>query len=259
MELITIADKVGMPASATHRILATLMERGFVKQDAVSQTYALSIRLAQLAFGYLDGAALPDAATTVLSALARKTGDYCRLAIVEGDDLVWVARAQGATTGLRYDPDMGGTIVLHATATGKAWLSTLAENDALRIVYARGFGTHPRMGPNVIKSVDELRSDLKETGRRGYALAVEEGEIGTCAMAVPFRASNQPDAAVAGTLSVAGPVGRLRPDRYPEIAQALRAAALQMQDVWCVRKRQAKLSAEHPVWNASNGSSQVTA
>jgi DNA-binding IclR family transcriptional regulator len=259
MELVAIADRVGMPASATHRILATLVERGFVRQDHSSQTYALSVRLAQLAFGHLDCAALPDAAMTVLNALARRTGDYCRLAIVEGDDLVWVARAQGATSGLRYDPDMGRTIILHATATGKAWLSTLPENEALRVVFARGFETHSQMGPNVVGDIDALRSHLAETRRRGYALAVEEGEIGTCAMAVPFRTSNQPGAAVAGTLSVAGPIGRIGPDRYPEIAAALQAAALEMQDIWAVRKRQIRPLAEHPAPKAPSGSSQVIA
>jgi DNA-binding IclR family transcriptional regulator len=259
MELVAIADRVGMPASATHRILATLVERGFVKQDHSSQTYALSVRLAQLAFGHLDCAALPDAAMTVLNALAKRTGDYCRLAIVEGDDLVWVARAQGATTGLRYDPDMGRTIILHATATGKAWLSTLPENEALRVVFARGFETHSQMGPNVVGDIDELRSHLAETRRRGYALAVEEGEIGTCAMAVPFRSGNQPDAAVAGTLSVAGPIGRIGPDRYPEIAAALQAAALEMQDIWGVRKRQIRPSTEYSAQKTPAGSSQVIA
>jgi IclR family acetate operon transcriptional repressor len=259
MELIAIADRLGIPPSAAHRILATLMERGFVRQDPGSQVYALSVRLAQLAFGYLDSAGLPDAATGVLEALARQTGDYCRLAVVEGDDLVWVARAQGAMSGLRYDPEMGQSIALHATATGKAWLSTLQENEALRMVFARGFEARPRMGPNVVKGVDELRADLKKTRRRGYALAVEEGEIGTCAVAVPFRAGDQPDAAVAGTLSVAGPVGRMRPDRYPEIAEALKTAAQEMQRIWCVRKRQAAPSTPTNTARRSRGSSRVVA
>jgi IclR family transcriptional regulator, acetate operon repressor len=258
MELVAIADQLGIPVSATHRILATLIERGFVKQEASSQTYSLSVRLAQLAFGYLDCSALPDAGTAVLEALAKRTGDYCRLAIVEGDNLVWIARAQGATSGLRYDPDMGRGIVLHATATGKAWLSTLPENEALRVVFAQGFTTHSRMGPNVVQNVDELRSHLEESRRRGYAVAVEEGEIGTCAIAVPFLASNEADARVAGTLSVAGPVGRMRPDRYPEIVQALKTAAREMQDIWCVRRRQARQSSLYTA-SPSSGPSKAIA
>jgi hypothetical protein len=78
-------------------------------------------------------------------------------------------------------------------------------------------------------------------------------------MAVPFRSGNQPDAAVAGTLSVAGPIGRIGPDRYPEIAAALQAAALEMQDIWGVRKRQIRPSTEYAAQKAPAGSSQVIA
>ena len=257
MELVSIAAHLTIPVSATHRLLATLVDRGFVKQEPLSQIYSLSVRLAQLGFRYLDCSVLPDAAMTVLESLAKRTGDYCRLAVVEGDDLVWVARAQGATSGLRYDPDMGQIIVLHATATGKAWLSMLSENDALRIVFTRGFESHLRMGPNVVRNIDELRSHLEQTRDRGYAVAVEEGEIGTCAIAVPFRTSNETDALVAGTLSVAGPTGRLKPERYPEIVEALKVAALEMQDIWSVRKRQVRQSAEYTVRATSIGSKAI--
>ena len=61
-----------------------------------------------------------DARDEMLDELAERTHEYCRLAIVEGENLIWVARAQGAKSGLRYDPDMGQELVLHATANGKA-------------------------------------------------------------------------------------------------------------------------------------------
>ena len=85
------------------------------------------------------------------------------MSVVEGEGLVWIARAQGATLGLRYDPPMGGDVVLHATATGKAWLATLPEQDALRIVCARGFTTPEGFGKRALRSVDELRRHLDET------------------------------------------------------------------------------------------------
>ena len=71
---------------------------------------------------------------------------------------------------------MGREVVLHATATGKAWLATLPEDEALRLVVARGFPV-PRhadpgtFGKGVVRTIDELRAHLRETRRRGYALA----------------------------------------------------------------------------------------
>ncbi|PTM39277.1 IclR family transcriptional regulator [Bosea sp. 124] len=238
VDLSLLSARLDLPFSATHRLLATLVERGFVSQDAATGAYGLTLKLAQLAFRDLDLRGLPDAGQIVLDALARKTREYCRLAVVEDENLVWIARAQGATAGLRYDPPMGAEIVLHATATGKAWLASLPEVDALRIVCARGFQAGDRTGPNALSDVDALRAHLAETRRRGVALAVEEGEIGTVAMAIAFRAGPAPDAAIAGTLSVAGPMPRMSEDRRGPIAQALRDAAQEMAAIWPLRRRQ---------------------
>lgn len=237
-DLTVLAERLDLPVSATHRLLATLIERGFVAQDPQSGAYGLTLKLSQLAFRNLDLRGLPDAGQIVLDELARTTREYCRLAVVEGERLTWIARAQGATAGLRYEPPMGMGIVLHATATGKAWLASLPEPDALRIVCARGFNAEGRTGPNAIGDVDALRLHLAETRRRGVALAVEEGEIGTVAMAVTFRAGPDADAPVAGTLSVAGPLPRMHEARRGEIAAALATAAKEMAAIWPLRRRQ---------------------
>lgn len=237
-DLTVLAERLDLPVSATHRLLATLIERSFVAQDPQSGAYGLTLKLSQLAFRNLDLRGLPDAGQIVLDELARTTREYCRLAVVEGERLTWIARAQGATAGLRYEPPMGMGIVLHATATGKAWLASLPEPDALRIVCARGFNAEGRTGPNAIGDVDALRLHLAETRRRGVALAVEEGEIGTVAMAVTFRAGPDADAPVAGTLSVAGPLPRMHEARRGEIAAALATAAKEMAAIWPLRRRQ---------------------
>lgn len=238
-DLTALAERLGLPVSATHRLLATLAERGFVAQDPQSGAYGLTLKLSQLAFRNLDLRGLPDAGQIVLDQLARATREYCRLAVVDGESLTWIARAQGATAGLRYEPPMGTGIVLHATATGKAWLASLPEAEALRIVCARGFDAEGRTGPNALGDVDALRTHLAETRSRGYALAVEEGEIGTIAMATTFRAGPDPCAPVAGTLSVAGPLPRMQEARRGEIAAALAKAAREMAAIWPLRRRQA--------------------
>ncbi len=238
IELSDLAGRLDMPASAVHRLLTTLINHGWVTQDAASQNYALSLRLSALAFRNLDARNVPDVVQSVLNRLAAETQEYCRLAILEDQDLVWVARAQGATTGLRYDPDMGQEIVLHATANGKAWLSTLPEERALEIVYSRGFTAKRKLGPNSARSIDELRVRLNETRERGFATSVEEGEAGTAAVAVPFRTSSDAEAPVAGTISVAGPLMRITEDRWPDLVRSLKKAAEELSDIWPLRVRQ---------------------
>lgn len=234
----SLAELVEVPKSAAHRLLQTLAARGYVTQDPQTQDYQLSLRFAALGFRFLDLRRLPDLAQGALDRLARDSGEYCRIAVIEGDGLVWIARAQGATQGLRYEPAMGRDVVLHATATGKAWLATMPEEEALAIVYRRGFSTPPGFGPRVLSNVDELRRHLLKTRQRGYALAVEEGEAGIVAIATTFRAFDAPDAPVAGTLSIAGPLVRLDKARTATLAPRLHAAAHELTELWPLRRRQ---------------------
>lgn len=237
MELSELADQVGLPQSAAHRTLSTLVARGWVIQDPASQNYALSLRMAQLAFRNLDARHAPDVVQDVLNRLATRTEEYCRLAVVEQGRLIWIARAQGARAGLRYDPDMDAEIVLHATANGKAWLSTMAENDAIALAYAGGMASLPGLGPNAVRGVDDLRAHLARARAQGFATAVEEAEPGTAALAVPFFRSDAPGAAVAGTISVAGPTLRIRPARYAALRAELLQAAAEISALWPLRQR----------------------
>jgi DNA-binding IclR family transcriptional regulator len=233
-----LAAGLGLPKSALHRLLQSLVQRGYVSQEAGTQHYLLTLKVGMLGFRLLDGGRLPDLAQRALDDLAARSSEYCRIALVEGESLYWAARAQGATQGLRYEPPMGRDVVLHATATGKAWLATLPEDDALRIVLRRGFGAPRRLGVHAVDSIDALRRHLRETRRRGYAFADDEAEPGIVAIATTFRAHGAAGAEVAGTVSIAGPKLRLPPPRIATLAPLLSAAASSLTEMWPMRRRQ---------------------
>ena len=161
-------------------------------------------------------------------------GELARLTLVEGDTLIWIAKAQGALSGLRYDPDVGQAVVLHATATGKAWLATLDEEYAVALVKARGFVVPSRFGSPVVRDEATLRAELAVTKERGWGLARGEGEPGTCALAVAIM-DPQTRRAI-GTVSVAGPAARLTLERIAEILPDVKATAAEIADLWPSRK-----------------------
>jgi len=239
--LSAISLRLGVPKSATHRFLAVLAARGFVRQDPLTQHYRLTLKLSALGARFLAGTHLTDAAQPVLDALAARSGELARLAVVEGRGLTWVAKAQGALSGLRYDPDAGRDVVLHATATGKAWLASLSEDAALSIVARRGFPA-AGMGPRVARTLDQFRRELRETRRRGYGVAVDEGAPGVAAVAAAVRERAAADAPVVATVSVAGPLARMDAARRTELGEQVVSAARELADVWPVRMR---LIAEH--------------
>lgn len=235
LALAAVCARLGLPKSAAHRFLALLASRGFVRQDATSLRYALTLKLPSLGFRYLAGTGWPDLAQPTLDALAARSGELARLALVEDDTLTWVAKAQGASTGLRYDADAGRGVILHATATGKAWLATLPEARALELVAReRRIGT-PGLGPRAVGTVAALRRELRATRRRGWGEAVEEGEPGVAAVAVAVRARRERDAPAFATVSIAGPLARMDAARRASLALAAQAAAQELADLWPLR------------------------
>ena len=245
LALSDICTRLRIPKSAAHRLLGLLSDCGFVRQDAATARYGLTLKLTLLGLRHYAGTGLKDLIQPVLDRLAVTTGELVRVAIVEGEGMVWVAKAQGARFGLKYDPDTGYDVVLHATATGKAWLSTLPEDEALRIVSATRFRTPERFGPNAVRTLKEFRRSLVETRARGYGVAIEEGEPGTAAVAVAVRVG----VTTVATLSAAGPVSRFTPTQRATLARHLGAAASELAAIWPVRQPllEAKEAIKHVV------------
>lgn len=241
-----ICARLGIPKSIAHRLLALLVTRGFVRQDAVSGRYGLTLKLSLLGARHLSGTGYSDVSQPILDRLAAASGELARLTVVEDNRLVWVAKAQGATHGLRYDPDAGTHVTLHATATGKAWLATLPEAEALEIVKATKFATPDHFGPKVIRDIDSFRKELALTRKRGFGLAIEEGEPGTAALAVVVHASAAPGADVVGTLSLAGPTNRFTEDRRAVYLEELKAAAEDLSGLWPIRGTPVRPVASNP-------------
>lgn len=232
--LTDLAEGLGAPKSSAQRLLMQLAEEGWVEQDADTGFYRLTFRMAVLGQRYLQAIGIADATGAILEKLARETRELARLTIVDGERLVWIGSAQGAISGLMYQPAMGGRIVSFATANGKAWLATLRDEAAVaRIVAAEGLGTKPApegLGPKAVRSVPALLRNLAVVRSRGYAVSDEEAEPGVAAIAVAVR--DPADGRTLGTASIAGPLVRLPPQRHAPIAATLATAALELARAW---------------------------
>lgn len=235
LPLGVVAERLGLPKSATHRLMADLAAAGFVRQEQSGEAYGLTLKLASLGVQFLAASRLEQICQPVLEDLAQQSGELVRLACAEQDGLYWVARAQGAPAGLRYDPEHGTRVHLHVTAVGKAWLATLPAEEAVALAQRQpGFGDTRRFGPRALSSVAQLRAALALTRRRGHGQAVDEGEPGTSAIACAIRP--EAGAPAIGTVSIAGPTARLNAARMQALLPALRAAAEELARRWPLRR-----------------------
>ena len=232
LSLGAIADQLHLPKSGAHRLLSTLVDLGWVEQDPETSFYRLTMRLAVLGQQFYAATGMPNVCQPLLDRLAQLSREFVRLAVVDGDRLMWVARAQGATGGLVYQPSLTSNMVpLYATATGKAWLATLGPDEAVQKVMKNGgFKNADQYGPNVVRSVEGLLREVRRTAQRGYGTASSEAEPGVNAVAVAIR--SVVDGTALGTVSVAGPSVRMTESRTQDLVPLLRRCALELANEW---------------------------
>jgi IclR family transcriptional regulator, acetate operon repressor len=225
MALSALADELELPRSACHRLLADLARCGYVRQLRAQGEYALTTKLPALGLSFFGGAGIIDVAQPIIDRLAEACGELVRLALVDGDRLTFVAKAQGARSGLRYDPDMGIDVRLSCSAGGQAWLMTLDEERATELVARQGFGNPKEYGPRAPTTFRALMQILAAARERGFSMIDEMYAPGMTAMAAPVL---RPGGEAIGVVTIAGPKLRLGPARMPELGPALLAAAAQL-------------------------------
>lgn len=233
LQISAISQQLSLPLSATHRLLQALVNTHYVKQAAMSDRYFPTLKVGAIGLRLLADLNMTEVAQPILDDLARETGELVRLAVVDDTEMTWVAKAQGATGGIRCDPISGRHVPLHTTAMGKAWLAVMPEQDAIDKVVAHGFDSEP-LGPKAIRTVTRLKSEIRLTRQRGFGLNEQESELGLSAIAMLIKDSLNP-AIVVGAVSIAGPSFRLDRERLVSFAVPLRAAIDQLEQFWPAR------------------------
>ncbi|QRF57252.1 IclR family transcriptional regulator [Variovorax sp. UC122_21] len=223
--LSLLAGDLQIPLSASHRLLTELIRYGYVRQEQRDGHYVLTIKLVSIGLSFLSNSGVVDVAQPLLDQLAKASGELVRLAVVDGDELTFVAKAQGATHGLRYDPDMGLSVALSCSAAGHAWLSTLPEDDAMALVAKKGLGKPEDFGPKAPTTLKAVMVYVKAARQRGFSLINEVFAPGMTAMAAPVFGPSGP---AIGVITIAGPAVRLTPQRMETLGPTLMQAAAEV-------------------------------
>lgn len=225
LELATIADELNIPRSGVHRLLTDLVKCGYVRQTRNLGSYTLTTKLVSMGLSYLSNTGIVDIAQPLLNHLAEISGELVRLSVVDGERLTWVARAQGARQGLRYDPDMGSDARLSCSSSGWAWLSTMEADAGMSLLAKQGLGLPEQFGPNAPTSLQAVMAQVQATRERGFSMTVDTYSLGLSAMSAPVRLSGQ---AAMGVLTIAGPTVRFTEERMNALGAELLSVAAQL-------------------------------
>jgi DNA-binding IclR family transcriptional regulator len=204
-----LSRRLGLHKNNVFRLLATLENQGYVEQSADSDRYRLGVRCLELGHAYRRGGGLLRQARVVIEALARETCETVHLGALQDFEVAHLDGEQPdqlVLTGLR----VGRRLPVHCTALGKVLLGCgdgiLRERfDRLCVVN----GTLEARTTATITDRDKFFEHLRAVASQGYALDLEESEVGLCCAAAPVYAAS---GRLIAALSVSGPTLRLNRD-----------------------------------------------
>lgn len=212
--LSQLAEESALPLPTIHRIMRTLVRAGYVRQQQKSRRYTLGPGLIRL--GDTAGQALGAWARPYLAYLTDKIGETSNLAILDGDQVVYVAQVPSRHS-MRMFTEVGRRVDLHCTAVGKAVLAQMPDK-AVDQVLAR-----TRMQPQTGKTIVDpaiLHKELDAIRLGGFAQDDGEQEIGVRCLAVSV-----PAAPVPAAISISGPEARMTRLAIREVLPLLRNIA----------------------------------
>lgn len=211
-----LAKELGVHKSTAFRLVAALERRDLVEQNVGRGKYRLGpgiLRLAGASSSRLD---VVQECRVVCAALAKRTGETVNLAVLSAGAALYMHQAAGSSA-LHSHNWVGQRIPLHATSNGKVLLSAL-DLAELR----RQLPSLPAYTARTITTLAALERELDDVREQGHAFAIDELEIGLSAVAAPVRDIH---GEVLASMSISGPTFRLDPERLPELAEAVTAAA----------------------------------
>ncbi|WP_460400956.1 IclR family transcriptional regulator [Actinophytocola sediminis] len=215
VRLMEAREYLGVAHSTAHRLLAMLAYHGFVRQDPESRAYHAGPALIEVGLTVVRKLDVREQARPYLEKLAKRFGETAHLAVLEGR-LVRYLDAVESDKALRVTARTGALLPAHCTSLGKTLLAELDE-AALGRSYPPDTELE-RITEHSIATVDELRRELAQVRRRGYAVNSSESEEGVGSVAMAFRDATNRWAAIA----IAAPLNRLSLKRTEEMADALR-------------------------------------
>jgi len=225
-----ISRRLDVNKNIAFRILGTLEKQNYLFRSEKQQNYHLTFKVANLGLRQMTSSGLLDQCQPTIRALAEKTGELARLAIVQHGKLIWIYSASGPRRMLRIDVRWGLEVVQHAHATGKAWLSTLSPSKLDE--FLRDYHLAP-LTPFTIVDPNALKEELSATRARGIAQSWEEMELGVSAIAAPIIIKGVDGTArCVGTLSVAAPMSRASREDFMRFEEPLRAAVAALSSIW---------------------------
>jgi IclR family pca regulon transcriptional regulator len=180
MTLSQAAASANLTRATARRILRTFVALGYVEQDG--RQFSLTPRVLELGFGYLSAQSWIDRAGPVLKELSASLQESCSAAILQGTDIVYVARVPTSRI-MSVAVSVGSRLPAFHTSLGRIQLGFIEDAEIWRRLMSlrtEPYTTHTITDPQAL--FDRIKSDREQ----GFSIVDEELERGLRSIAVPI-------------------------------------------------------------------------
>lgn len=206
-----ISNILGLHKSTVHRILATLLRKGYVEKDLESGNYKLGIKILLLGASILDRMDLRNIARPYIQDLSNKTKEIVHIAILDEGKAVYIDKVESPNRSIRMYSQVGKRAPLHCTAVGKVLLAGLRDEEVEKILNREGM---PRFTSTTITDIQKMKNELSKIRKQGYGLDETEHEEEIRCVAAPIFDRN---GKVVASISISVPIIYLTGDRMGEL------------------------------------------
>jgi len=220
MTLSDIAKASNLPRATARRILLTLQKSGFVAGD--ERLFSLTPRVLALASAYLSSNQIVAVMQPLMDDISTKAKEVCSLAILDGQEAVFVARASPARV-FSAGIDIGYRLPAYCTSVGRVLLGRLSNNELASAIEQM---TLVSQTPETVTDKSVVIATIISDRNKGYSLVDREAEPGFRSISVPIH---RYDGAVVAAANIGAHVDRITTgemiDRFLPLLKDMAVAA----------------------------------
>ena len=181
LSLSELAERLKIPNSSTHRILAALKKNHFVMQSSETKKYRLGYKVLTLSSNIIREDNLTLAAKPFMKELADKMNKTITLCVMEGEDVICIYYVESKDTSM-FLVRTGFAMPPHATSAGKAMQAYMPLNQVQQIY----LNNHQELTSHTKINLESFLKELEEVRVNGYAVSDEELQSGVQGVACPI-------------------------------------------------------------------------
>jgi IclR family transcriptional regulator, KDG regulon repressor len=209
-----LSVRLGLAKSTVFRLMKTLNESNLVEKNMETQKYQLGIAAFELGFTVYHSMELRRISVPILEKLAKSMRRVVRLGVYDNRGVVYLCkRIPDGHVGTISK--IGDRVPTHCTAIGKMLLANQSEKEIDRVIEG---GLH-RYTNKTIVSPQDLKEQILDIRKKGYAVTREELRNGISSIAVPV---NNDLGKMVGAISLTGSKSYFYPDQIEQYVRELR-------------------------------------